>query len=117
MYCNNCGKEVANNDVVCLYCGKAISKDRKISVFSLDEPQNKIEKTYLLLAKISLLLMLVAFHSLIALTGFLIGIASLIMVIVSKVKYNYRFFGLTLAISISGIISNLMIFIFFVFII
>ena len=117
MYCRNCGKELANNEVYCPNCGMMISNKTNSVAKVLEKDQNKLENTSSFLSKISVITMIVSFHSFIALIGLIIGIISIVISLINKVKHNVNFNGLTLAMSISGIITNLMIFVFLMFLI
>lgn len=117
MYCRYCGNEISNNAEFCSNCGKKVSTYINVVPNTLKPPENKLEKIASFLAKISLISMILAFHSYIALIGLIIGISSIVISVVNKKKHNYSFNGLSLAMSISGILTNLMIFIFLSFII
>lgn len=117
MYCKNCGKEITNNDAFCPNCGKEISTNQNISLNSIKETEDRLEKIYSLLAKSSLIIMIVAFHSYIALIGLVIGITSIVIAVINKVKYKYPLNGLSLAVASSGILANLFIFIFLIIIV
>ena len=49
-YCENCGKEIAENDLFCPYCGKRLSQNKMVSQINNTAPTNSNSRNSLAIA-------------------------------------------------------------------
>ena len=49
-YCENCGKEIAENDLFCPYCGKKLSQSHSVSHINNTAPTNSNSRNSLAIA-------------------------------------------------------------------
>ena len=83
-YCDECGKEVFNNEMVCSNCGCPINNkkvDLKQNTFNKDKLFKLDDKSLLLVAIFSLLIMMIVFFMLIKSFSFSITIATITTII------------------------------------
>lgn len=107
MICNNCKKEITDNETYCPYCGYSQTQEIGVEKPAQLPVANGGEKIILLIASLSVILSILPLSLVIIVLGVLLGLSSLIISIFQTTRKKHSLSTLTIIASAVGFASNI----------